>query len=127
VAIRAAVRGAAAGGSSTPPDVHGIAHVTGGGLPGNVPRIVPEGLAARVDPSAWAMPPVMRLLGRLARISDEEVRATFNGGIGMVVAVPPAGAAAAGAASAEHGIAAVVMGEIVPAAGGPGIRYVEVS
>ena len=85
LAIRAAIRAGVPGG-----DVHGIAHVTGGGLPGNVPRIVPDGLAARVDPARWAMPSVMRLLGAVGGLEDRELRATFNGGIGMVLALPPA-------------------------------------
>ena len=67
-----------------------MAHITGGGLPGNVPRALPEHLGARLDPSAWPMPSVMRLLGALGGIEDDELRATFNGGLGMVVVVPAA-------------------------------------
>ncbi|TAL12837.1 MAG: phosphoribosylformylglycinamidine cyclo-ligase [Chloroflexota bacterium] len=70
-------------------DIRGIAHITGGGLPGNVPRAVPAGLAARIDPASWPMPSVMRLFGALDGIDDAEIRATFNGGIGMVVIVAP--------------------------------------
>lgn len=80
--LRAALR--AAGG-----DVRGIAHITGGGLPGNVPRALPAGLAARIDPATWPMPSVMRLFGALGGIDDAEIRATFNGGIGMIVIVAP--------------------------------------
>ena len=119
LAIRAAVRAAGA-------DVHGIAHVTGGGLPGAVPRIVPGGLAARLHPAAWPMPSVMRLLGMLAGVADAELRATFNGGIGMVLALPPAAVDAALAAAAEAGIPGHVVGEIVPAADTRGARYLEV-
>jgi phosphoribosylformylglycinamidine cyclo-ligase len=107
-------------------DVHGIAHVTGGGLPGNVPRIVPDGLAARVHPERWAMPSVMRLLGALGGLADEELRATFNGGIGMVLAVPPGAESVVLATAAEEGIAGSLMGEVVPAAEAGGRRYVEV-
>lgn len=78
--LRAALR--AAGG-----DVRGIAHITGGGLPGNVPRALPAGLAARIDPATWPMPSVMHLFGALGGIDDAEIRATFNGGIGMIVIV----------------------------------------
>ena len=80
LALRAALR--AAGG-----DVRGIAHITGGGLPGNVPRALPAGLAARIDPATWPMPSVMHLFGALGGIDDAEIRATFNGGIGMIVIV----------------------------------------
>jgi phosphoribosylformylglycinamidine cyclo-ligase len=116
VATRAGVPGA---------DVHGIAHVTGGGLPGNVPRIVPDGLAARVDPTRWAMPSVMRLLGAVGGLKDRELRATFNGGIGMVLAVPPTAVDAALAEAAWQRIPGIVIGEVVTAAAG-GRRYVEV-
>ncbi len=70
-------------------DLRGIAHVTGGGLPGNVPRTLPAGLAARLDPGRWPMPSVMRLFGALGGLEDDELRATFNGGLGMVVVVTP--------------------------------------
>ena len=97
-------------------DVHGIAHITGGGLPGNVPRALPDGLAARLDPSRWRMPSVMRLFGALGGLDDEELRATFNGGLGMVMVVPPAAVAAVIGATAEHGIEAMVVGEVTDAA-----------
>ena len=74
-------------------DVRGVAHITGGGLPGNVPRALPEALGARLDPGTWPMPSVMRLLGAIGALEDDELRATFNGGIGMVVIVPAAVAA----------------------------------
>jgi phosphoribosylformylglycinamidine cyclo-ligase len=118
LAIRSSVR---AGGAK----VHGIAHVTGGGLPGAVPRIVPDGLAARIHPAAWPMPSVMRLLGRIGGLGDGEIRATFNGGLGMVLAIPAGGVAAALAAAADAGIHACVAGEIVPAGEIGGARYAE--
>ena len=71
-------------------DLRGIAHVTGGGLPGNVPRALPTGLGARLDPTRWRMPSVMRLVAALGGLADDEVRSTFNGGLGMVVVVAPA-------------------------------------
>jgi phosphoribosylformylglycinamidine cyclo-ligase len=121
LALRGAVRAAGPG-----LDVHGIAHVTGGGLPGNVPRIVPEGLAARVEPRRWHMPSVMRLLGALGGLADEELRATFNGGIGMVAALPPAGVEPALAAAAAAGTPGIVIGEVVRAGATGGRRYAEV-
>jgi phosphoribosylformylglycinamidine cyclo-ligase len=123
LAIRAAVRAAGDG-----LDIHGIAHVTGGGLPGNVPRILPDGLAARLEPGRWALPTVMRLIGALGGIGEAELRATFNGGLGMVLAVPPGAAVeAALAATAQHGMMGVVVGKVVPVAATGGRRYVEVS
>jgi len=118
LAARAAVR---AGGH----DLHGVAHITGGGLPGNVPRVVPDGLAARLDPGRWPMPSVMRLFGALGGLDDAELRATFNGGLGMVVVLPAGAVAAATEAIGPFGIRAMVVGEIVAAAAVGGARYVE--
>ncbi len=130
--IRAAVRAADRPARDTTPtdgaarlDVHGIAHVTGGGLPGNVPRIVPGGLAARVDPAAWPVPSVIRLVAAVGGVGGAESRATFNGGIGMVVALPGAGVAAAVAAARAAGIPAWVIGDVVPVGATGGLRYVE--
>lgn len=106
-------------------DLRGIAHVTGGGLPGNVPRALPEALGARLDPAAWPMPSVMRLLGALGGIEDDELRATYNGGLGMVLVVPAAAAARTVVLAAGQGIEAWVVGEVVEAAARGGVRYVE--
>ncbi len=104
-------------------DLHGLAHITGGGLPGNVPRALPPHLAARLDPTTWRMPSIARLIGALGGLDDEELRATFNGGLGMVAVVPPVAVAATIATLADEGIAAALVGEVVPDDGGP--RYVE--
>jgi phosphoribosylformylglycinamidine cyclo-ligase len=69
-------------------DLRGVAHVTGGGLPGNVPRMLPETLGAHLFPGNWPMPSVMRLLGAVGGLSPAELRSTFNGGLGMVCAMP---------------------------------------
>jgi phosphoribosylformylglycinamidine cyclo-ligase len=106
-------------------DLHGLAHVTGGGLPGNVPRALPEDLGARLDPGRWAMPSVLRLIGALGGIEDDELRATFNGGLGMVAVLPMVAVDAAIAAFARHGVDARIVGEVVGAAALGGVRYVE--
>ena len=95
-------------------DLRGLAHITGGGLPGNVPRALPAGLGARVDPGRWPMPSVMRLFGALGGIEDDELRATFNGGIGMVAVVAPDAVPAALAAFAAEGLDARPIGEVAP-------------
>jgi phosphoribosylformylglycinamidine cyclo-ligase len=118
LAARAAVR-------ATGLDIHGLAHVTGGGLPGNAPRSLPRGLSARLDPGRWTMPSVMRLFGALSGMDDEELRATFNGGLGMIVVLPPAAATVALETLAAHGIGAAVVGEVVETASVGGARYVE--
>jgi phosphoribosylformylglycinamidine cyclo-ligase len=105
-------------------DLHGIAHVTGGGLPTNVPRALPAGLAARLDPQRWPEPSVLRLFGALGGLEDDELRATFNGGLGMIVVVAPEAVPATISALAGEGIPAWRVGEVVAAAAG-GERYVE--
>lgn len=106
-------------------DLHGLAHITGGGLPGNVPRALPAGLAARIDPSRWSMPSVMRLIGALGGMDDDELRATFNGGIGMIAVLPREAVPAAIAGLAGHGQEATFVGEVVDADALGGARYVE--
>jgi len=105
-------------------DLRGLAHITGGGLPGNVPRALPDGLGARLEPDRWAMPSVMRLFGALGGLDERELRATFNGGLGMIAVVPPVDVEAAARVFVEHGIAATVVGEVVPASDDDP-RYVE--
>jgi len=106
-------------------DLHGLAHITGGGLPGNVPRALGPGLAARLDPARWRLPSVMQLFGALGGLDDRELRSTFNGGLGMVVVLPAAAGSTAIAAFGDHGIAATVVGEVIEASAIGGRRYVE--
>jgi phosphoribosylformylglycinamidine cyclo-ligase len=67
--------------------LHAAAHVTGGGIPENVPRALPPGLGAEVDESAWAVPPVFDLIREASGASADDMRATFNMGVGMVLVV----------------------------------------
>ena len=106
-------------------DLHAVAHITGGGLPGNAARMLPESLGIRLDPGRWPMPSVMRLFGALGGLEDDELRATFNGGLGMLVAVEPAATATAIASLARSGIAGLVVGQVVDASELDGRRYVE--
>lgn len=70
-------------------EVHGLAHVTGGGIVENLGRILPDGLEALVDRGAWEVPPIFRLIESLGRVPAAEMDATFNMGIGMIAVVPP--------------------------------------
>lgn len=106
-------------------DIRGAAHITGGGLPGNVPRAMPDGLGARLDPRRWSMPSVQRLFGALGGLDDAELRATFNGGLGMVLVVPPAAIAPALRTLEAYDLSAAVVGEVVEADALDGARYVE--
>jgi phosphoribosylformylglycinamidine cyclo-ligase len=98
-------------------DVHALAHITGGGLPGNVERVLPAGADACIDPAAWRRPAVFEWLQRTGRVADAEMYRTFNCGIGMVVVVPRAGAERALAALEEAGETVSVIGEIRPGTG----------
>jgi len=68
--------------------LRGAAHITGGGITDNTPRMLPKGLAVEIDTSAWTVPPVFQLLKRLGNIPEDDFRRTFNLGIGMILAVP---------------------------------------
>jgi phosphoribosylformylglycinamidine cyclo-ligase len=94
-------------------DVHALCHVTGGGLPGNLPRCVPPGLAARVDRASWTPPAIVRLLGELGPVADDELAAATNLGVGMVALLPRAEADRAAAFLQARGVDAWVMGEVV--------------
>lgn len=69
--------------------VHGMAHITGGGLPGNVARIIPDGFVAEIDRNAWDVPPVFDYVAEAGHITDDECYRAFNMGIGFVVAIAP--------------------------------------
>jgi phosphoribosylformylglycinamidine cyclo-ligase len=69
--------------------VRALAHITGGGFPGNIPRVLPEGLGAVVRRGSWQVPPLFRLIQKGGEVPDEEMVRTFNMGIGMVVLVAP--------------------------------------
>jgi phosphoribosylformylglycinamidine cyclo-ligase len=100
--------------------LHGVAHVTGGGLPGNLVRILPDGCRAVLSRSRWPLPPIFTLIQRRGRIADEEMFRTFNMGLGLLVVVPRGSAAAAVRLLAASGERAWAVGEI--AAGPRGVE-----
>jgi phosphoribosylformylglycinamidine cyclo-ligase len=97
--------------------VHAAAHVTGGGIVENLPRVFPEGLGARIDLEAWEVPAVFELVQKASGASDEEMMRTFNMGIGMALVVPAGAAREAAAAAAEHAVEAVTIGAVVAGGG----------
>ena len=107
-------------------DIHGAAHITGGGLPGNVPRALPEGLAARLDPTRWSMPSVVRLFGALGGLDDDgaagDVQRRAWDGPDRPAGGDPGRPRATGASAASP---ALVVGEVVEADALDGTRYVE--
>jgi phosphoribosylformylglycinamidine cyclo-ligase len=102
--------------------VHALAHITGGGLVDNVPRVLPKGSCAVIRPDAWRRPPVFDWIAAAGNITREEMYRTFNCGIGMVAVVPPGEVDAAFAALAAAGESASVIGTVEAAAGEPHVR-----
>jgi phosphoribosylformylglycinamidine cyclo-ligase len=100
--------------------VHALAHITGGGLTENPPRVAPEGLACEIDLSSWDLPPVFRWLAKTANMSEPELLKTFNCGIGMIAFVAPDRAAALADLFRAQGESVVEMGRVVK---GEGVIY----
>ena len=69
--------------------IRGLAHITGGGLLDNIPRVLPEGLGVQLDAGTWPLPPVFRWLGEAGALDSQEMARTFNCGIGMAVIASP--------------------------------------
>jgi phosphoribosylformylglycinamidine cyclo-ligase len=91
----------------------GAAHITGGGITGNTPRMLPKEFGAVVDTGAWRIPPLFELLRRLGNIPDDDYRRTFNLGVGMILAVPARGVARAEAVLGKLGEHSFGIGEVV--------------
>ncbi|MBM4219784.1 MAG: phosphoribosylformylglycinamidine cyclo-ligase [Gammaproteobacteria bacterium] len=98
-------------------DVHGLAHITGGGLTDNIPRVLPDGLGVRLESRAWRREPVWDWIRTSGSISDAEMHRTFNCGIGMVVVIARADAESALGLLRAAGEQATVIGEVVTGAG----------
>jgi phosphoribosylformylglycinamidine cyclo-ligase len=98
--------------------VHGLAHITGGGLTDNIPRVLPDGLEAVLERRSWHRDPVFDWLQQVGRIEPAEMYRTFNCGIGMIAVVPQEQASQALALLASHGESAQVIGEIRPGSRG---------
>lgn len=100
--------------------VRALAHITGGGLPGNLPRSLPEGLGAAVDTGSWEIPPIFRSLQELGTIEEKEMRRVFNMGVGMVVVAAAGEAAGVLSRLQDAGEGAWRLGEVVE---GSGVRF----
>jgi phosphoribosylformylglycinamidine cyclo-ligase len=93
--------------------IHALAHITGGGLLENVPRVLPDGLSARIRRDSWHVPPLFRVLQREGGVAEEEMFRAFNMGVGMVAVVAPEGADDTLHRLHEAGESAWVAGEVV--------------
>src|SRR5713226_3047922 len=101
--------------------VKAMAHITGGGITENLPRVLPGGRRARIDPTAWLVPPIFTAIQRAAAVDDAEMRRTFNMGVGFVLVVAPADVATTTTRLQTAGERVIEIGEIV--AGTPGVDY----
>ncbi|UDY34091.1 phosphoribosylformylglycinamidine cyclo-ligase [Dermatobacter hominis] len=97
--------------------VHSVAHITGGGLPGNLNRVIGDAADAVVDGASWEPPRIFDELQRIGDVDVDEMRRVFNLGVGMVAAVPADSVARAVEVLGEHGHHAFVIGEVVPGSG----------
>ena len=104
-------------------DVHAFAHITGGGLPGNLPRVLPEETRARLDESSWSRPAIFSQIASLGNVASDEMLRTFNCGIGMCVVLAKSDVAAAQALLAARGVPSWEIGVIEAA---PGLAEPEV-
>ena len=94
-------------------DVHGLCHITGGGLVENVPRMIPDGLLARIDTGTWERPEIFDWIQQTGTIEDEEMHRVFNCGMGMLVVVPEDQADAGLAICRQSGQPAAIIGKII--------------
>jgi len=103
--------------------VKGLAHITGGGFPDNIPRILPKGLGARIDLARVAVPAVFQWLASEGSIAESEMLRTFNCGIGMIVVASPEKAEAVVKAFTRAGETVVMLGDIISASGDTSVAY----
>lgn len=105
--------------------VHAFCHVTGGGLPGNLPRVLPSGLGVDLGAGSWSEPAVFDVIRRAGTVAEEEMRRTFNLGVGFVGIVAPAARDVVMRRLADAGETAWVIGEVVPRSPGegPAVRF----
>ena len=93
--------------------LRGAAHITGGGITDNTPRMLPKGLAASIDTSAWRIPPIFEVLRRIGNIPPDDYRRTFNLGVGMIFAVPARAASRAEAVLEKMGESPFRIGAVI--------------
>jgi len=104
--------------------LRGAAHITGGGITDNTPRMLPKGMAAAIDTRAWQIPPVFELMRRIGNIPEDDYRRTFNLGIGMVLAIPMAKRKRAGEILRGLGESYYEIGQVVKKKrGGDRVEY----
>jgi len=100
-------------------EVHSISHITGGGLANNLVRVLPDGVVADLSRTTWTPPPVFRVLQELGGVSQPDLEATLNQGVGMALVLPAASVDIAATLAERAGIASWVLGEVRSEPGAP--------
>ncbi len=103
--------------------IHAMAHITGGGLPENLPRVLPVGTQAVIDRDSWQLPPIFAWLQAQGRVAETEMRRTFNCGVGLILCVPATMATLACQRLSELGETAWILGQLEPCLGPPRVLY----
>ncbi len=101
------------------PGLHAMAHITGGGIPGNLKRVLPDGVRALVELASWEIPPIFRAIQQLGAVDSDEMYHVFNMGIGWILVVDPSVASPWQQRLAEQGWGAIRLGRIEAADAGP--------
>jgi phosphoribosylformylglycinamidine cyclo-ligase len=122
LAVQAALSGSGEDDGGSADGLHACAHITGGGIIGNLPRALPEGLGAVLERSSWEEPQIFAEIQRLGSVEEEEMDRVFNRGVGMALVVAPAAVAAALAALTQAGLPSSVIGTVVEGSQGVVIR-----
>jgi phosphoribosylformylglycinamidine cyclo-ligase len=101
--------------------VRGLAHITGGGITDNLPRILPNGVGARIDRRAWQVPPLFQFLWKAGSVPVDDMYRSFNMGIGLIIACRPGDSGRVAETLRQLGECPRVIGELV--AGERAVRY----
>jgi len=101
--------------------VKGMGHITGGGIPGNLPRILPKGISALIESGSWPVPEIFGIIAKAGRVPNDDMKRTFNMGIGYVMVVSKTKTGEALVLLRKSGYDAYIIGKIVK--GGKGVRY----
>jgi phosphoribosylformylglycinamidine cyclo-ligase len=102
-------------------EIKGMAHITGGGIPGNLPRIVPEGICAHIKSGSWPVPPIFQIIEKIGNIADDEMKRIFNMGIGYIIIASKDTSGDAISLLHKAGYNAFIIGNIEK--GGRGVQY----
>jgi phosphoribosylformylglycinamidine cyclo-ligase len=103
--------------------IHGLAHITGGGIPGNLVRVLPPRCEAVVNSGSWSWPGLFQTLQQAGKVSTEEMRDVFNLGVGLIAVLPKDSVSAAEESARVQGIPTWVLGEVRQ--GSTGVHFTE--